>query len=90
MGRKVHNRSAAMSNVKKHLGLRCSNNTFAFAVLSGTKEQPHLEQKNLVRFSKKYSRPQSLKWFYQEIQDLLKRHAVSSITIKGTQTAAQG
>lgn len=78
-----------MSTTSLYLGVRCSNISFAFALLSGTKEAPRLEHKRLVPFPKNFTRSHSLKWLYQEVDDILKKHQIGSITIKGTEPSAQ-
>lgn len=71
-----------------HLGLRCSNNDYTFVVLKGNTSCPSIIDKGSVTFPKGFSRPHELKWFYQEIEGLIVKHKIKSITIKGAEGLA--
>jgi hypothetical protein len=70
------------------LGLRCSNTGYSFAVLSGTSGSPILQGYDTVAVPKGYARPQALKWFFQEIQDLNGKFGVDGIVMKGAEGQA--
>ncbi|AWA90540.1 hypothetical protein D5E87_19765 [Vibrio parahaemolyticus] len=70
------------------LGIRCSTNDFSFAVLSGKIETPQLLEVQSISFPAKYSQPEKLKWFLDELQELNRKHAISSWAIKGAEPMA--
>jgi hypothetical protein len=75
----------------KILGLRCSNADYSFAILSGTLAAPVLEASGTISAPKGYSKPQLLKWFFQELQGLHARYAPKCIVMKGSEgMAARG
>jgi len=74
-----------MPSTKKVLGVRCSNTDFAFAVLSGTKQHPQIEDKRCITFPKGRGRPQQLNWLFLEVQDLFRRHNISAVMVKGAE-----
>ena len=69
-------------------GLRCSNGDYSFAVLSGTAGSPTLEASGTIAAPKGYSKPQLLKWFFQEIQGLHARYGVKCVVMKGSEGTA--
>lgn len=71
-----------------HLGLRCSNNDYTFVILKGDASCPSIMDKGCVSFPKGFNRPHELKWFYQEIEGLIYKHKIRSITIKGAEGMA--
>ena len=73
------------------LGLRCSNGDYSFAILSGSSKVPKLIASGSVPAPKGYTKPQLLKWFFQELQDLHTQHDLTAIVMKGTEgLAARG
>ena len=70
------------------LGLRCSNTDFAFALVSGHQSHPRLDQFGLTLYPKGYSKPQSLKWFFQELQELTQGQKVDGWVLKGIEPMA--
>jgi phosphohistidine swiveling domain-containing protein len=72
-----------------YLGFRCSNKDYTYVILNGTKEQPEVLCNDTVAFPKDFSRPHELKWFLQEIEELLKKNEVNSISIKSTEVPAR-
>jgi hypothetical protein len=64
------------------LGLRCSNRGYSYAILRGKNKTPILVDSAAVSFPKGFKSPQSLKWFYQEIQGLIHHHGIKKIVIK--------
>ncbi len=72
------------------LGIRCSSSDYTFAVLSGTKTSPQVVEVNSITFPTGFAKPQSLKWFYQEIDDLLARNSVQKIVIKKFEGRTRG
>jgi len=73
----------------KCIGIRCSNNDFSYAILSGKKATPKLEISDTIAFPKGYTRPQALGWFLQELEGLSKKHGFLSVwAIKGAEAIA--
>jgi Holliday junction resolvasome RuvABC endonuclease subunit len=70
------------------LGIRCSNTDYAYAILEGARSSPQVVEKNTISFPKGYSRSENLKWFYQEIDQILNRLEIDTITIKGAEALA--
>ena len=60
------------------LGIRCSNTDYTFALLKGRKKTPQLQNIKTAAFPKGYSRPNSLRWFFQEIEDYFAKHTESA------------
>lgn len=75
--------------MRKNLGLRCSNSDYTFAILSGSLANPVCEKYGTVAFPKNYSEMQKVKWFYQEITQLINSNGISNIGIKRTELLAQ-
>ena len=72
------------------LGVRCSNSDFTYAILTGEPDCPKIIDKKNILFPKNYLKHQSLKWFLQEIEDILKNNiTLKVISIKGTEPLAQ-
>ena len=71
------------------LGLRCSNTDFAFALVTGTQDSPCLEDSRLIAYPKGYTRPQRLKWFLQELQEITRSRDIDKWVLKGTEPMAQ-
>lgn len=67
------------------LGIRCSTNDFSFAVLSGNIETPQLHEVQSISFPAKYSQPERLKWFLDELQELNRKYTISGWAIKGAE-----
>jgi hypothetical protein len=72
------------------LGLRCSNKDYSLSVVCGSKGSPILVKTCSVAYPKGYAKPQGLKWFLQEIEDLLKKHSISAIVMKGFEGRSRG
>jgi hypothetical protein len=64
------------------LGVRCSPKDFAYCIIEGTRTSPHVVDWGQIELPKGYTKPLSLKWLLQEVDDLLKKHSVESIAIK--------
>ena len=72
------------------LGIRCSNTDYTFALLKGRKKTPQLQNIKTAAFPKGYSRPNSLRWFFQEIEDYFAKHTeITECVIKGAEPMAQ-
>ena len=72
------------------LGIRCSNTDYSFALLKGKKHAPQLQNVKTASFPKGYTRPSSLRWFFQEIEDYFAKHAgIVECIIKGAEPMAQ-
>lgn len=70
------------------LGIRCSTNDFSFAVLSGNIATPKLHEVQSISFPAKYSQPEKLKWFLDELQELNRKFTISGWAIKGAEPMA--
>lgn len=66
----------------KYVGVRCSNNDYCLAILSGTMDEPTLEYMCQHPFPKKFSPSGRLKWFLQELEEKMKDHKIKMIGIK--------
>ncbi len=71
------------------LGLRCSSNDYAFAVLDGKRTAPKLVARGFVSFPKSFSRLQSVVWFSQELDTLLGKRGCSEIVMKAFEGRAR-
>jgi len=72
------------------LGIRCSNTDYSFALLKGTKGTPLVVNITSAFFPKGYTRPNVLRWLYQEIDDyFLKHKGISHLVLKGAEAMAQ-
>lgn len=65
------------------LGIRCSNSDFSYAVLSGSKDAPTLEYEGSNKIPRNYSKPRALSWFVQEVEEIITRHEIKKIVMKG-------
>ena len=70
------------------LGLRCGSKEFSYSIITGSREVPELIVDQTIKYPTGFSNSQRVKWFYQEIDGLLKKHQVESIGIKGTEPMA--
>jgi len=68
--------------IMRILGVRCSPKEFAYCVIEGKKATPQLLHTDQVAIPTGYAKPLALKWLLQEVDDMLKKHAVESIAIK--------
>ncbi|MHB8846291.1 MAG: hypothetical protein ACYC7L_16275 [Nitrospirota bacterium] len=73
----------------KCIGIRCSTNDFSYAILSGAKASPRLEASATIAFPHGYTRPQALKWFLQELENISADHMLPVWAIKGTEAIAK-
>ena len=64
------------------LGIRCSNKDFSYAVMSGSKKAPVIVESRSLLYPKNFTRPRSLLWFTQEIEQLIKKYNVQSVVMK--------
>lgn len=67
------------------IGLRCSNKDYSFAILDGSKKKPILIKSDTISFPTGFSRPNSLKWFYQELDEISKKYNLDCWVLKGTE-----
>jgi len=72
----------------KILGVRCSTADFSYAVLSGSGENPDVLEVNTVSMPANYSQPEKLKWQFDELQTLNRKHEISGWAIKGAEPMA--
>lgn len=68
------------------LGLRCSNRDYTFVVIDGTRESPNVIETETISYPRSYSKPLALKWFLQEIENLIGKHNVLKIVIKASES----
>lgn len=72
------------------LGVRCSNGDYSFALLKGKKGAPQIADIKSALFPKGYTRANTLRWIYQEVEDYLSKHkGVRHIVVKGAEPMAQ-
>lgn len=72
----------------KAFGIRCSNTDFAFAIMTGSKVAPVVKTSQLISYPKSYSKPQRLKWFFRELQDITRDQELVRWAIKGAEPMA--
>lgn len=72
-----------------YLGFRCSNKDYTYVLLKGTKRKPVIQKYDNIPFPKGFTRSVNLKWFYQEIDTLIKKHKINCIAIKGVEGLAR-
>ncbi len=72
------------------VGIRCSNKGFAYAVMTGSKKSPTVQQCSSVAIPKNFSRPRVLYWMVQEIEQLIKKHGAQRIVMKGFESRILG
>lgn len=72
------------------LGVRCSNKDFTYVVMSGSKVKPKIDTSDINTFPRNFSKPRALLWFVQEIEQLISRHNVNKIVIKGFEGRTRG
>ena len=72
------------------LGIRCSNADYSLALLKGKKGAPHVVDIKSASFPKGYTRANTLRWLYQEVEDYLSKHkGISHFVAKGAEPMAQ-
>lgn len=72
------------------LGIRCSNTDYSFALLKGKKGTPQVVNTKSAPFPKGYTRPNVLRWLYQEFDDYFSKHnGISHLVVKGAEPMAQ-
>lgn len=72
------------------LGVRCSNADYLFALLKGKKSSPQIVDIKSTSFPKGYTRANTLRWLYQEIEDYLSNSkGIHHIVVKGAEPMAQ-
>lgn len=71
------------------LGIRCSNKDYSFVVLSGTKAIPKILYKECNASPRGCSIARRLKWFLQEIEEIIKKFSINEIVIKGAEPIAR-
>lgn len=70
------------------LGIRCSTTDFTYAVISGDKDTPSLSESRTIPFPANYSQPEKLKWLFDELQTLNRKHEVNCWAVKGAEPMA--
>jgi hypothetical protein len=70
------------------LGLRCSNTDYYYALLSGTKATPVLEDHGLINYPRGTKEPAALEWMFEEIRDRLRRSQIEKVVLKGAEPGA--
>jgi hypothetical protein len=70
------------------LGLRCGSKEFSYSIVRGTMTTPELVESQTIKYPTGFNDSQRVKWFYQEIDGLMKRHSAESLGIKGTEPMA--
>ena len=70
------------------LGIRCSTNDFAYAVVDGSIACPDLIDAGAIPCPANYSQPEKLKWFLDELSTLNGKHNIDRWAIKGAEPMA--
>jgi hypothetical protein len=55
------------------LGIRCSNADYSLALLKGKKGAPQVVDIKSASFPKGYTRANTLRWLYQEVEDYISK-----------------
>ena len=71
------------------LGIRCSNSDYSIVILSGNRGSPKIIKKACNCSPNGYTTARRLKWFLQELEDILNTFEIDEIVIKGTEPMAQ-
>lgn len=72
------------------LGIRCSNTDYSFALLTGNNRAPQVINIKSALFPNDYTRPNILRWFFQEINDYFSTHnGITHLVVKGAEPMAQ-
>lgn len=64
------------------LGIRCSNGDFTYAVVTGGRDSPIVEDVSIVHVPKGYRHQQALDWLYLEIEHLISHHRIEIVVLK--------
>lgn len=70
------------------LGIRTTTSEFSYVVIIGNQRSHKLKEANKIKFPTGYKHCERLKWFYQEIGNLIKTHQINAIGVKGTEPMA--
>ena len=70
------------------LGIRCSSKDFSFSILRGNQENPSLIDSGTIKYPTGFNDAIKMRWFYQEIGDLITKHKIGGIGIKGVEPMA--
>jgi hypothetical protein len=70
------------------LGIRCSLKDFSFAVMKGSQKDSSLIDSGAIKYPTGYNEADKMKWFYQEIGELLTKYKINGIGIKGVEPLA--
>lgn len=72
------------------LGVRCSNKDFTYAVMTGSKRKPCVQHCASVALPKNFSRPRTLHWMVQEIEELIEKQGAHKVVMKGFEGRSRG
>lgn len=72
----------------KSIGIRCTLTDFSFSIVEGKLDYFDLVTTGRIKYPNGYKHIELLKWFYQEIGELLKKYDVKAIGVKGTEAMA--
>lgn len=67
------------------LGLRCSPSEFSYSIIVGNQRTHKLVHSERIKFPSGYNHCDLLKWFYHEIGELISKHEINAIGVKGTE-----
>jgi hypothetical protein len=68
------------------LGVRCSNTDYTYCLLSGDAVSPQIESIKHVAYPKGFTEAETLKWLYQEFQEICCSQSIDSVGIKRAET----
>jgi len=71
------------------LGVRCSNTDYYFCLLSGDAASPQVEFMKHVNFPNGFSEAETLRWLYQEFQEIFRSQHIDCVGIKRAETNAK-
>lgn len=72
------------------LGFRCGTKVYSFVILTGKKKNPQLVKKKTVKFPKNFTTGERLRWFCQEVDQILIEKKIEVIGIKKVEIRGRG
>jgi len=58
--------------------------------MSGSKSKPKIHISDKIAYPRSYAKPRSLWWFFQEIEQIITKHNIKKIIVKGFEGPTRG
>jgi hypothetical protein len=71
------------------IGFRCFPDAFAFVVLNGTQQNPHVIAHEKISFPSDYAWGETMSWLRKQTIELLGNYDISSASLKVTEPASR-